>query len=113
MIEMFLESEAHCIMLYLFHYHIVEAKTCMIFFFLFHLDSTESKIRAIEAKLTAMEETKKDFGLSELPAAPPGTNRYSIVNKAQTNSANNKQSNRGSYSRRRPYVPSGHRGRRR
>ena len=79
-----------------------------------HRDSTESKIRAIEAKLTAMEETKKDFGLSELPAAPPGTNRYSSVNKVQTNSnANYKQSNRGSYSRRRPYIPSGHRGRRR
>ena len=61
-----------------------------------------------------MEETKKDFGLSELPAAPPGTNRYSCVNKVQTNSnANYKQSNRGSYSRRRPYIPSGHRGRRR
>ncbi|KAL8596571.1 hypothetical protein ACOMHN_059712 [Nucella lapillus] len=76
-------------------------------------ESTESKIRAIEAKLVTMQETQKDFGLSELPAAPPGTNRLSSVHTAQKNKAGSSGSHRGAFHRRRPYVPSGHRGRRR
>ncbi|KAK7477873.1 hypothetical protein BaRGS_00030869 [Batillaria attramentaria] len=70
-------------------------------------DSTESKIHAIEAKLMSMQQTQKDFGLSELPAAPPGSSRYSSANAVQT------KQNKPSSSRRRPYVPHNHRSRRR
>ncbi|KAK7094423.1 probable RNA-binding protein 18 [Littorina saxatilis] len=73
---------------------------------------TESKIRAIEAKLSVMEETKKDFGLSELPAAPPGTNRYSSVNtvqKTQPYNKDNRNNSRGPYSHRKPFEPRGRR----
>ncbi|GAB1609047.1 probable RNA-binding protein 18 [Argonauta hians] len=38
--------------------------------------SRESKIRAIEAKLRAMEETQKDFTYSLAPAAAPGTSKW-------------------------------------
>ncbi|XP_076454595.1 putative RNA-binding protein 18 [Babylonia areolata] len=78
-------------------------------------ESTESKIRAIEAKLVAMQETQKDFGVSELPSAPPGSNRLSSVHAAQKTKASGsgRGSGRGSFHRRRPYVPNHHRGRRR
>ncbi|XP_025112790.1 probable RNA-binding protein 18 [Pomacea canaliculata] len=69
-------------------------------------ESTVNTIRAIEAKLRAMQQTQKDFTLNTVPTAPPGSSRYSSVNAVKKPVS----SGRG---RHRPYQPSNHHPRRR
>lgn len=47
--------------------------------------STDSKIRAIEAKLKKMEESSEELTLSAKPAAPPGSSGLFYTNKPQQN----------------------------
>ena len=49
------------------------------------IDSTEAKIRAIEAKLRHMERSKEEMTLSSKPVVEPGTSRYSHVQQAKEN----------------------------
>ncbi|XP_014788321.1 probable RNA-binding protein 18 [Octopus bimaculoides] len=62
--------------------------------------SRESKIRAIEAKLRAMEESQKDFTYSLAPAAAPGTSKWCSSQMASTRKPQNNKPYRRTFSKR-------------